>query len=45
LAGHQVYLCGHPDFVKAMQRKCFLAGASLPDIHADAFLPSQSTKP
>jgi CDP-4-dehydro-6-deoxyglucose reductase, E3 len=43
LAGHQVYLCGHPDFVKAMQRKCFLAGASLPDIHADAFLPSQST--
>jgi len=43
LTGYQVYLCGHPDFVKAMQRKTFLAGASLRDIHADAFLPSLAT--
>ena len=40
LGGHKVYLCGHPDFVHVMQRKTFLAGASLSDIYADAFLPS-----
>ena len=45
LKGYQVYLCGHPDFVKAMQRKVFLAGVNMADIHADAFLPSQATKP
>ena len=42
LNGHKVYLCGHPDFVRMMQRKTFLAGASLADIYADAFLPSPS---
>ena len=40
LAGHKAYLCGHPDFVRLMQRKAFLAGASLSAIYADAFLPS-----
>ena len=40
LGGHKVYLCGHPDFVRMMQRKVFLAGASLADIYADAFVPS-----
>lgn len=40
LGGHKVYLCGHPDFVRMMQRKTFLAGASLADIYADAFVPS-----
>ena len=40
LAQHKVYLCGHPDFVRMMQRKTFLAGASMSDIYADAFLPS-----
>ncbi|NUM52110.1 MAG: 2Fe-2S iron-sulfur cluster binding domain-containing protein [Candidatus Hydrogenedentes bacterium] len=40
LSGHKVYLCGHPDFVRIMQRKTFLAGASLSDIYADAFVPS-----
>ncbi|MCC6155273.1 MAG: 2Fe-2S iron-sulfur cluster binding domain-containing protein [Candidatus Hydrogenedentes bacterium] len=40
LGGHKVYLCGHPDFVRMMQRKAFLAGASLADIYADAFVPS-----
>ena len=40
LGGHKVYLCGHPDFVRMMQRKTFLAGASLSDIYADAFVPS-----
>jgi len=42
LAGFRVFLCGHPDFVKAMQRRVFLAGASLNAIFADAFLPSQA---
>lgn len=37
LAGHKVYLCGHPEMVKAAQRKAYLAGASLQDIFADAF--------
>jgi len=40
LTGHKAYLCGHPDFVRLMQRKVFLAGASLSAIYADAFLPS-----
>lgn len=40
LSGWRVFLCGHPDLVKLMQRKVFLAGASMGDIHADAFLPS-----
>jgi NAD(P)H-flavin reductase len=41
LKGWRVFLCGHPDLVKLMQRKAFLAGAGLNDIFADAFLPSQ----
>ncbi len=36
----RVYLCGHPDTVRSLQRKSFLAGASLADIFADAFLPA-----
>lgn len=40
LAGHRVYLCGHPELVRTMQRKCFLAGANMADILADAFLPA-----
>lgn len=45
LSGHHVYLCGHPDFVKTMQRKVFLAGASLREIFADAFLPAIASSP
>jgi len=45
LTGYHVYLCGHPDFVKSMQRKVFLAGASLREIFADAFLPSLASSP
>lgn len=40
LAGYRVYLCGHPDLVKTMQRGAFLAGASMNDIYTDAFLPA-----
>ena len=37
LKGWTVYLCGHPEMVKATQRKAFLAGASMNDIHTDSF--------
>lgn len=40
LEGFKVYLCGHPDLVKSAQKKCFLAGANLRDIAADAFVPT-----
>ncbi|GMV93597.1 MAG: hypothetical protein AMXMBFR82_33750 [Candidatus Hydrogenedentota bacterium] len=40
LKGWKVYLCGNPDIVRTLQRKTFLAGASLGAIYADAFLPS-----
>jgi len=42
LKGHRVYLCGAPELVKTMQRKVFMAGASLQEIHADAFIPAAS---
>lgn len=40
LKGWKVFLCGHPDLVRLAQRKTFLAGASMSEIHADAFLPA-----
>lgn len=39
--GWSVHLCGDPDWVAATRRRLFLAGASIADIHADAFLPSR----
>lgn len=38
LQGWRVYLCGPGEFVKAQQRRCFLAGAGIQEIYADAFL-------
>ncbi len=40
LKGWRVFLCGNPDLVRQTQRKAFLAGANMGDIHADAFLPA-----
>lgn len=37
LKGWRVYLCGHPEMVKVTRKKAFLAGASMQEIHADAF--------
>ena len=37
LKGWRIFLCGHPEMVKITRKKAFLAGASLQDIHADAF--------
>lgn len=35
---HQVYLCGAESFVKKLKKQCFLAGANMSDIFADAFV-------
>ncbi|MFA6242004.1 MAG: 2Fe-2S iron-sulfur cluster-binding protein [Candidatus Hydrogenedentales bacterium] len=43
LKGFRVYLCGHPDLVKLLQKKTFLMGASIKEIFADAFVPAKST--
>jgi len=37
LKGWCIFLCGHPEMVKITRKKTFLAGASMQDIHADAF--------
>ena len=42
LDGYRLYLCGHPEMVNDTKKKAFLAGASLNDIHADAFTLSNS---
>lgn len=38
--GWRAYLCGNPERVLSLKKKLFLAGLSLKDLHADAFLPS-----
>jgi CDP-4-dehydro-6-deoxyglucose reductase len=40
LSGWKVFLCGSPRMVDSARMECFLAGASMADICADAFLPS-----
>lgn len=37
LKNWRVFLCGQPDMVNLTKKKTFLAGASLSEIHADAF--------
>jgi len=37
LSGWRVFLCGYPPMVEAARRLAYLAGATLADIHADAF--------
>lgn len=41
LSGWRVFLCGREDMVKSLQKKAFLAGASMQDIFADPFLESK----
>lgn len=38
LAGTRLFLCGNPEFVRAMRKRCYLAGASLAAIHSDPFV-------
>lgn len=43
LAGWRVFLCGDPELVHRMRKLAFLAGVSMNDIFADAFLTAGST--
>jgi CDP-4-dehydro-6-deoxyglucose reductase len=45
LAGHQVFLCGDPDRVHALRKQCFLRGARMNQIHADAFVTAPPPAP
>jgi len=36
----KAFLCGNPDFVKDMKKKCYLLGMKLSDIHCDPFVLS-----
>lgn len=45
LSGWAVYLCGAPELVRAAQKKCFLAGADLQHIYADAFADQSLPSP
>ena len=38
--GRRVFLCGDPNLVRQVKRKVFLKGASMREIHADAFVGS-----
>lgn len=38
LKDYRVFLCGAPSFVQKMRKQCFLSGAGMSDISADAFL-------
>jgi len=40
LSGWRVFLCGREDMVRTLQKKTFLAGASMQDIFADPFVDS-----
>lgn len=42
LKGTRVFLCGAETFVRKMKKQCFMLGASMRDIHADAFVVSGS---
>jgi NAD(P)H-flavin reductase/ABC-type phosphate/phosphonate transport system substrate-binding protein/polyferredoxin/ferredoxin len=45
LAGFRVFLCGSPQMVKDARALAYKLGASLDDIHADAFIPAPPPKP
>jgi CDP-4-dehydro-6-deoxyglucose reductase, E3 len=43
LSGWRVFLCGDPTLVNALRKRVFLAGASMKDIQADAFVMRPAT--
>jgi CDP-4-dehydro-6-deoxyglucose reductase, E3 len=45
LTGFRVFLCGSPQMVKDARALAYKLGASLDDIHADAFIPAPPPKP
>ncbi len=44
-AQHRVFLCGAPAVVNSLRREVFLRGASLREIHADAFVTRADSTP
>ena len=38
LSGWRVYVCGNPEMVMTARKKAYIAGASMKDIYADAFV-------
>lgn len=40
MKGWRAFLCGNPELVYSLKKQLFLAGVSLKEIYADAFLPS-----
>lgn len=40
--GYSIYLCGAQSFVNKLKKQCFLGGANMTDIYADAFVASGS---
>lgn len=42
LKNWRVFVCGQPDMVNATKKKSYLAGASLSEIHADAFVSARA---
>ena len=42
---YRVYLCGHPELVRGLRKRAYLAGAELDRIHCDAFASSPSIAP
>ncbi len=38
MTGHRIYLCGDPSLVRQLRKQAFLCGASMRQIHSDAFL-------
>lgn len=45
LGGFRVFLCGSPPMVKDLRALAYKLGASLDDIHADAFIPAPPPRP
>ena len=43
-SGWKTFLCGDPELVKKLRKQIFLAGCSMNDIYADAFLHSPTNK-
>jgi ferredoxin-NADP reductase len=43
LKGWRMFFCGDPPIVNAMRHRCFMAGASMSEIHADAFVFAPQT--
>jgi hypothetical protein len=42
MKGYRVFLCSAESFTTKMRKLCFLTGAGMRDISADAFIPSNT---